>query len=245
MDQGTGRPAPSAGPAGDLAAAVAVRLAGIGRRIESAGGDPGAVRVVAVTKGFGPEAVGAAMRTGLVDVGENYAQELLAKAAAFPPVDGVPRAGTAAGLRWHFLGAVQRNKVRALAPVVGCWQSVARAVEGEAVARHRPGAAVLVEVDATGQPGRNGCRSAEVPALARHLAGLGLDLRGLMVVAPIGPDAARAAFRTVRDLADRLGLPERSMGMSDDLELAVAEGSTMVRLGRALFGDRPPRTAPR
>lgn len=206
------------------------------RRIEAAGGDPSAVRVVAVTKGFGVEAVTAAAAAGLLDVGENYAKELLAKAAAARPL-----LGTQTHVRWHFLGAVQRNKVRALAPVVDCWQSVARVAEGEEIARRAPGARVLVEVDVSGVAGRNGCAPAQVPALVEALADLGLEVEGLMTVAPVDPSAARLAFRTVRELADRLGLAQRSMGMSDDLEAAVAEGSTMVRLGRALFGDRPPR----
>ena len=84
-------------------------------------------------------------------------------------------------------------------------------------------------------------RPGSVPDLVAALVDLGLDVRGLMVVAPPEPDAARAAFGEVRRLADALALPERSMGMTGDLEAAVAEGSTMVRIGRALFGDRPPR----
>jgi uncharacterized pyridoxal phosphate-containing UPF0001 family protein len=217
---------------------VAARLSAVRRRIESAGGDPAAVRVVAVTKGFGPGSVVAAVQAGLYDVGENYAQELLAKALTAQPLvaDGPL-------LRWHFLGAVQRNKVRSLAPLVGCWQAVARTVEGEEIALRRPGAEVLVEVDVSGVAGRNGCPPADVPGLVHSLTGLDLGVRGLMTVAPVDPEAAKSGFRTVRELADRLGLPERSMGMSDDLDAAVAEGSTMVRVGRALFGDRPPRPA--
>jgi PLP dependent protein len=226
------------GPDGDGPDAVSQRLAAIRHRIEAAGGDPTVVRVVAVTKGFGPEAVIAARGAGLGDIGENYAQELVAKAAAVgpPPTDG-------ARLRWHFLGAVQRNKVRSLAPLVDCWQAVARAVEGEEIARRRTGAEVLVEVDVAGTAGRNGCAPDQVPGLVQSLIGSGLEVRGLMTVAPVDPEAARRGFRTVRELADRLGLPERSMGMSDDLDAAVAEGSTMVRVGRALFGDRPVRPA--
>jgi uncharacterized pyridoxal phosphate-containing UPF0001 family protein len=192
--------------------------------------------VVAVTKGFGPEAVAAACAVGLVDVGENYAQELVAKAG-----DVGPLLGDSAAPRWHFLGALQRNKVKSLAPLVACWQSVARVAEGAEIARRAPGAEVLVEVDTSGLPGRGGCAPADAADLVRELGDLGLVVRGLMTVAPVDPAAAGLAFRTVRDLADGLGLPERSMGMSDDLEAAVAEGSTMVRLGRALFGDRPPR----
>jgi uncharacterized pyridoxal phosphate-containing UPF0001 family protein len=117
------------------------------------------VRVLAVTKGFGPDAVLAARSVGLDEVGENYAAELTAKAPG------------PAGTRWHFLGAIQRNKVRALAPLVDVWQGVARVVEGERIAASRPGAAVLVQVDGTGLEGRNGCPPAEVPALVRALSG--------------------------------------------------------------------------
>jgi PLP dependent protein len=99
---------------------------------------------------------------------------------------------------------------------------------------------VLIQVDTSGgMPGRNGCLPAEVPALAESLAGLDLALEGLMTVAPPGSSAAAPAFLSVRRLADSLGLVERSMGMSEDLESAVAAGSTMVRIGRALFGERP------
>jgi PLP dependent protein len=185
------------------------------------------VRVIAVTKGFGADAVLAARAVGLTDLGENYAAELRTKAPG-PP-----------GTLWHFLGAVQRNKVKALAPLVEVWQGVARAAEGERIARFAPGARVLIQVDTTGLPGRNGCPPGDVSALAAALDQLDLRVQGLMTVAPPDAAAAQAAFRSVGQLADALGLPERSMGMTDDLEAAVAAGSTMVRLGRALFGERP------
>jgi uncharacterized pyridoxal phosphate-containing UPF0001 family protein len=137
---------------------------------------------------------------------------------------------------------VQRNKVAELAPVVGVWQSVARVVEGERIARFAPGAAVMVQVDTTGLPGRNGCAPDEVAHVVSRLRALDLDVVGLMTVAAPGPaERARSSFESVGRLADDLGLPERSMGMSDDLEAAVAAGTTMVRIGRALFGERPPR----
>lgn len=222
---------------------VATALARVRTRIEAAGGDPDSVRVVAVTKGFGPEAVLAALDAGLGDVGENYAQELLTKRRAVEDLCGASGSLDSPEVRWHFLGAIQRNKVPGLAEAVACWQSVARRVEGEAIARRRPGAVVLAEVETTGAAGRNGCRPDEVPGLVADLRACGLDVQGLMTVAPRDPDAARHAFRLVRGLADDLGLPERSMGMSDDLEAAVAEGSTMVRVGRSLFGERPGRRA--
>ena len=189
------------------------------------------MRVIGVTKGFGPEAVTAARAAGLVDLGENYAAELVAKAAS---QSGTP------GVVWHFLGAVQRDKVAQLAPLVGVWQSIAREAEGARVARFAPQARVLVQVETTGLPGRNGCAPGAAGALVSRLGDLGLHVRGLMTVAAPGEDAAKEAFGTLGRLADQLGLEERSMGMSDDLEAAVAAGSTMVRIGRALFGARPP-----
>ncbi|HEY3842399.1 MAG TPA: alanine racemase [Acidimicrobiales bacterium] len=210
---------------------VVSRLAAIRQRIEQAGGDPDRVRVIAVTKGFGPEAVAAARAAGLTDLGENYAQEMVTKAPG-PP-----------GTRWHFLGSVQRNKVPLLAPLVEVWQGVARHVEGERIAQGAPGAAVMIQVDSSGLPGRNGCPPEAVPELAHALARLDLNVLGLMTVAPPGVHEAQEAFEAVDRLAGELGLPERSMGMSGDLELAVAAGSTMVRIGRGLFGERSPGVA--
>jgi uncharacterized pyridoxal phosphate-containing UPF0001 family protein len=191
---------------------------------------------VGVTKGFGPDAVTAALDAGLRDIGENYAAELVEKAAE---VRATPARGDVV---WHFLGPVQRNKVGALAPLVGLWESVARREEGERIARFAPDAPVLVQVDLTGLPGRNGCPPAAVPALVAELGSLGLEVRGLMTVAAPGPpEQVTTVFETVGRLADELGLVERSMGMTDDLEAAVVAGTTMVRIGRALFGERPPR----
>lgn len=207
--------------------AVAERLAQVRERIARAGGDPRAVKVVAVTKGFDVEAVRAATGAGLA-VAENYAQELTAKARHAPE-----------GVEWHMLGRVQRNKVKALAPLVSLWQSVDRPELVRALAAHRPGASILVQVNVTEDPGRNGCDWDEAPVLVEQAAACGLDVRGLMAVGPRQDPAA--AFRRLVALADELGLPERSIGMSGDLEVAVAEGSTMVRVGTALFGPRPDR----
>lgn len=221
--------------AADAFPGFADRLARIRARIEAAAPDPERVTLLAVTKGFGPEAVRTAVGAGLMAVGENYADELVAKAAA---VAGDP--GPAP--EWHFLGAIQRNKVARLAPVVACWQGVARVEEGRAIARRRPGARVLVQVDVAGLAGRGGVPATEVPGLVASLRSEDLEVAGLMAVGPPGPpEAARAGFREVRLLADALDLGVRSMGMTDDLEVALSEGSTMVRLGRALFGERPPR----
>ena len=212
------------------------RLDGLRARIEAAAPDPGRVSILAVTKGFGAEAVRTALSAGLAAVGENYADELVAKAEAVAADPG-------SAPEWHFLGAIQRNKVPRLAPLVSCWQSVARIEEGRAIGRRAPGARILVQVDVTGLPGRGGVRPEAVAGLVAGLRDEDLDVVGLMAVGMPGPpEAARPGFREVTRLADELGLAVRSMGMTDDLEVAVSEGSTLVRIGRALFGDRPPRS---
>lgn len=208
---------------------VADRLAAVRARLENAGGDPALVTVVAVTKGFGPDAVEAAVANDLLDCGENRAEQLVVKAEQGP-----------AEVRWHYLGNVQRNKVHHLAPHVALWQAVDRPAAGEEIAKRAPGAHVLVQVNISGEPQKHGCAVDDTPAVVEQLFELGLDVQGLMAVGPTGPpEAARPGFRTITTLADRMKLPVRSMGMTDDMEVAVQEGSTMVRIGRALFGDRP------
>jgi len=216
---------------------VAERVGQVRDRIAAAGGDPAQVRLVAVTKGFGPDAVRSALGAGIEMLGENYADELVAKAEAVGP-GGYP--ASPFHLEWHFLGPIQRNKLARLAPHVGCYQAVDRLVEAQAIAARAPGARVLIEVDTTGMAQRPGVAPGEVAQLLAQMGALAIEVAGLMTVAPPGGgDPARRAFRTVGRLAGELGLGEVSMGMSDDLELAVAEGATMVRVGRSLFGPRP------
>jgi pyridoxal phosphate enzyme (YggS family) len=211
---------------------VRSRAAAVRRRIAAAGGDPDAITLLAVTKGFGPEVAMAAAAAGLVDLGENYAQELVAKAPivaeAHPDV------------RWHAIGRLQRNKVRSLAGIVSLWQSVDRLDLGVEIAKRAPGAAVLVQVNVSAEPQKGGCEPDATSDLVAALVEHGLDVQGLMTVGRTGsPADARAGFALLRRLADDLDLPVRSMGMSGDLEAAVAEGATMVRVGSALFGPRP------
>jgi len=208
---------------------VAANLRVVRDRIVAAGGDPARVRVVAVTKGFGPEAVEAARAAGLDDVGENYAQEMLAKRASF------------GDLTVHFIGRLQTNKVRLVAALVDCWQSVDRLALADEIARRAPGARILVQVNVSDEPQKGGCAPSEAGELVRRCRDLGLVVSGLMTVGRTGdPDAVRPGFALLSGLADRLGLPERSMGMTHDLEAAVTEGATMIRVGTALFGNRPP-----
>jgi pyridoxal phosphate enzyme (YggS family) len=201
------------------------RLAGAARR---AGRPEDSVRLVAVTKGVEVGRIEEVLAAGVAALGESRAQELLAKAPDLAPWSP----------EWHFVGRLQRNKVPALAPHVALWQSVDRPETGEAIARRQEKARVLVEVNTSGEPQKGGCTPADAPVLVDSLRGRGLAVEGLMTVPAQGRDP-RPAFAALRELAERLGLGELSMGMSDDFEVAVEEGATMVRLGRALFGPRP------
>ena len=203
------------------------RLALIRERITAAGGAD--VEILAVTKAFGLPEVMAARDAGLRAVGENYAQEVVAKFA-----------GAGLDIAVHFIGQLQTNKVRQLVGLVDVVESVDRPSLVDELAKRMPGLRVLVQVDTSGDPGKGGCPVADVDALVERAGTKGLDVAGLMTVGPTdgGPEAARPGFRTVRAVVDRLGLAVCSMGMSDDLEVAVAEGATEVRIGSALFGPR-------
>lgn len=208
------------------------RLGTLRRRIETAGGDVDKVRVVAVGKTFPSAAIRAALRAGLVEFGENYADELCSKATELADEPAI---------RWRFIGTIQRNKLARLAPYVACYEGVARIEEGRDIARRAPDATVLVEVDTTGLAARNGVSPEAAPALVRALRSLPITVEGLMTVAPPGGGAvAEKCFRLVAALARDLGLSECSMGMSEDLEIAVAAGATEIRVGTSLFGPRAP-----
>jgi len=193
----------------------------------------GNVEIVAVTKGFGPWALELAVDAGCDAIGENYAQELLAKREAIERL--APEV--------HFIGQLQSNKVRQIAGLVDVWETVDRTSLVDELAKRAPGARLLVQVDTTGQPGKGGCAPEDVADLVSAARGAGLVPLGLMAVGPTGapPDAAREGFRIVRSLVDSLGLEICSMGMSADADVAVEEGSTQIRVGTALFGPRPPR----
>ncbi len=207
-------------------AQVAQRAEALRARLDAAGGH--AVRIVAVTKTFGPDAIDAAVAAGLTDVGENYAQEAVAKLAEVTTDPTV-----------HFIGRLQRNKVRSLAPVVDVWQSVDRPELVREIAKRAPGASVMVQVDISDEESKGGVAPGDTEALVIAATDAGLDVVGLMGVALLAePAAARPGFALLRRLVDDLGLRECSMGMTADLEIAVEEGTTMVRVGRDLFGER-------
>ena len=210
---------------------VARRLDDLRRRIVASGGV--GVRIVGVTKTLGPESWRIARRLGIDAVGENYAQELAAKADDVVPED---RPSV------HFIGHLQTNKVRLIADAVDVWESVDRGSLVAEIAKRQAGRQpqVLIQVNTTGEVGKNGCTPGEASALVDAARKEGLRVMGLMTVGPTDQDLVRtrSAFALLRRLADDLGVEERSMGMSADLEIAVEEGATIVRVGSALFGQR-------
>lgn len=212
-------------------ASVAAALANVRNRIAEAGGGP-EVSILPVTKSFPVAAIEAVRAAGLRAVGENYVQEVVAKADALQ------------GVSVHFIGQLQTNKVRHLAGSVALYETVDRVKLVTEIARRDPGAHVLLQVDTSAEPGKGGCPVADLDALYETALDAGLSVDGLMTVGPTdgGPEDAREGFRTVRGHVDRLGLTICSMGMTSDLEVAVAEGSTQVRVGTALFGQRVVRT---
>jgi len=219
--------------------AVAANLARVQARIADAatraGRSPASVRLVGVSKTFPPEAVLAAVRAGLIDVGENRVQEAIPKAAAVAAAGETPR--------WHLVGHLQTNKVKSALTLFSEIESVDSLHLAESLSRHAiTPVGVLLEVNVAGEATKGGFSPNEVIELADRIVSLpGLDVRGLMTVAPEAnhPEEVRPVFRQLRELGQAVGLPELSMGMSGDYEVAIAEGATIVRIGRAIFGSRP------
>jgi PLP dependent protein len=223
---------------------LAANIEAVRRRIaaaaRAAGRHADSVTLVGVTKGQPAELAAAARAAGLADLGENYVQEALAKIAA------VPRQG----LTWHFIGQLQTNKTRPIAEQFDWVHTIDRLKFAERLSAQRPfqgpPLAVCLQVKLADEPSKGGVVPAELPALARAVARLPrLALRGLMCVPPESSDRAtqRGYFARLRELAeglsrDGLALDALSMGMSADLESAVLEGATHVRIGTALFGPR-------
>lgn len=203
--------------------------------MERSGRDPADLTVVAVTKGQPIEATQEAYESGHRDFGENRAQDLAAKAAQLP-----------ADIRWHFIGALQGNKVRLVRPVASLLHSMDRprlaAAWVKGVGLPPP---VLIQVNLAEESQKSGVSGPEALALADECADLGIEVRGLMIIPPLGADAeaSRPWFRRLRELGETLrethpGAVELSMGMTDDFEVAISEGATMIRVGRAIFGPR-------
>ena len=202
-------------------------------RISALSGDR--VEIVAVTKGFGSWALRRAAEWGFQNVGENYAQELKAKWSDLTE-------DQREAVDVHFIGGMQTNKVRQVAEIVNVWQTVDRASLVHELSKRCPGSSVMVQVNLTQNEAQGGCHMTEADQLISLAASAGLEVTGLMAIGPQGADASiRSAYRELVSLADDQGLHHRSIGMSNDLEIAIESGSTMVRIGTALFGDRPTR----
>ena len=212
----------------------------ITRAVAEAGRDAAAVRLLAVSKTFDAAAVRELAACGQLEFGENYLQEALEKQAALADLP----------LVWHFIGPIQSNKTRAIAEHFSWVHSVDRLKIAERLSAQRPAGLpplqVCIEVNVSGEASKGGVAAAELPALADAVAVLpNLQLRGLMAIPAPTPEMAsqRAAFRQVREAFDALRarghtLDTLSMGMSADLEAAILEGATIVRVGTALFGER-------
>lgn len=223
-------------------AAIAVNVDAVRARIaeacERAGRDPSEVTLVAVSKGHPAALIRAAVEAGCVDFGENRAQELLPKAIEAAPSQP----------RWHFIGHLQRNKVRDVLPHIGALhsldseglvQEITR--RGEALGAATPLPCYL-EVNVAGEAQKQGISPHALPDLLRAARACEvIQVRGLMTVAPHhgDPEAVRPVFRALRELAHAHGLAGLSMGMTEDYSVAIEEGATVVRVGRAIFGARP------
>ncbi len=227
------------------ALAIAERVAAVRERIAQAaaraGRDPAAVTLVAVSKTVPANRVYAAYLTGIRDFGENRVEEALAKQGELP-----------SDIAWHMIGHIQSRKARDVVGRFALAHSLDSLDLAETLQRRAEAAAVrvpvLLEVNVAGEAAKYGFAPADVPAAVGSVSRLGrLDVCGLMTMAPIvaEPEAARPVFRALRALRDRLcaeypglALDELSMGMTDDFEVAIEEGATLVRVGRAVFGER-------
>ena len=220
----------------DIAAGAARVRERIERACERAGRDPASVTLVAVSKGHPPEAIRAGYEAGLRHFGENRIQE------AVPRIEQAVAAGVEAA--WHLVGHLQSNKAKAASGAFDVIHSVdsARLLARLDAAAPAP-RDVLLQVNIAAEPQKQGVAPdhlGELVEAAREARNL--RLRGLMTIAPIASDAedVRPVFRALRELAERHELPELSMGMTDDFEVAIEEGATLVRVGRAIFGERTP-----
>jgi len=218
---------------------IAENLACVRERIEQAcrraGRSTGEVTLVGVTKGHPAEAIEEACAAGLRDVGENRVQEAQAKIEALASRGVRPR--------WHLIGHLQTNKAKTASNLFAIIHSVDSLRLAQALSRQaEEPVSILLEVNVAQEASKFGFTPDELPQVFADIAALPhLDVRGLMTVAPMAddPERVRPVFRRLRELRDELGLRELSMGMTDDFEVAIEEGATMVRVGRAIFGSRP------
>ncbi len=182
-----------------------------------------------VTKGFGVREVQAMLEVGLTKIGESYAQEILEKTEMI----------TDNRIAWHMIGRVQRNKVGKLSETVDLWHSVDRKELITEISRYKKNSKILIQVDMNDRYQQGGCSPENVPDLIEFASNKGIDVKGLMT---IGVDqdvnATKNAFAGVAKLSEKVGLTEISMGMSNDFEIAIDYGATILRVGRSIFGER-------
>ncbi len=220
--------------------ALPERLAQVRAEVARVAAQP--VAIVAVTKGFGTDAIRAALAAGIADIGENRVQEAVQKQ------EELGAGSQELGVRWHLIGHLQRNKAKVVPgrfELVHSVDSIELATELDR--RAQASLRVLLQVNVAREPQKSGCTPEEARTLARHIAALGnLRLEGLMTLAPFTDDVdvQRRTFRGLRVLRDTINeeegvwLPTLSMGMSGDYATAAREGATVIRLGTALFGPR-------
>ena len=188
------------------------------------------VTLIGVTKGFTHEEVNIASELGIKNFGENYAQELLRKNPLVDPE-----------ISWHYIGQLQSNKIRKISHLVDVWHSVTSLKLAREIHKRNDQAQILLQVSLMGPSNSKGFEVEQLPQLISDLRDMNIDVSGLMTMGVPGDMVAtRAAFKKLRKLADTFELPECSMGMSDDFEIALESGASMIRVGSAIFGNRKP-----
>ena len=204
------------------------RLQEINKIIDAKAQNP--VTLIGVTKGFTHEEVNIASELGIKNFGENYAQELLTKNPLVEPE-----------ISWHYIGQLQSNKIRKISHLVDVWHSVTSLKLAREIHKRNDQAQILLQVSLMGPSNSKGFEVEQLPQLISELRDMNIDISGLMTMGVPGDMVAtRVVFKELRKLADTFELPECSMGMSDDFEIALESGASMIRVGSAIFGNRRP-----
>ena len=204
------------------------RLQEINKIIDAKAQNP--VTLIGVTKGFTHEEVNIASELGIKNFGENYAQELLTKNPLVDPE-----------ISWHYIGQLQSNKIRKISHLVDVWHSVTSLKLAREIHKRNDQAQILLQVSLMGPSNSKGFEVEQLPQLISELRDMNIDISGLMTIGVPGDMVAtRVVFKELRKLADTFELPECSMGMSDDFEIALESGASMIRVGSAIFGNRRP-----
>ncbi|NNN22516.1 MAG: YggS family pyridoxal phosphate-dependent enzyme [Acidimicrobiales bacterium] len=200
----------------------------IKERIRQTGRDLDSITFVGVTKGFDAHTVEQALQAGITNFGENYSSEFVQKAKLVT--------GPAT---WHFIGTIQRRNIASMARYVSLWQSIVRIEEARDIANIEPGAKGLVQIDLAELPNRSGVKVEDLSKFMDLISKIDISIRGFMCMGdPFDMTRTREIFTKAHEISEDFGLPELSMGMSDDLEVALECGSTIVRIGSALLGQR-------